>query len=142
MLFQVLAIVGQPGQFVAFDVMQCIGERHVTVFVVMAIRFAISGDVDKLWPGTALAGKSRQQSRSELFSASKQILKSDRLRHTRVIKENGNCLSGWKPHFIRRRWVDGASVDVFPRPAFQSACTPCLVWRKDGIANAETTEHI
>jgi hypothetical protein len=47
--------------------------------MVMAIRFAIRSDMDELRPGSAVTGKSRKQSGSEIFSASKQILKSDRL---------------------------------------------------------------
>jgi hypothetical protein len=80
----------------------------------MAIGFAISGDVDELRPGTALFGKSGKQSRSEILSASEEILKSDCLRHLPVIKENGNCLPGWKPDLIRRRGIDGTSVDISP----------------------------
>src|SRR5207302_4134270 len=42
---EVLAIIRKASKFVLFDVMESIRKRHITVRVVMPIRFSVGGDV-------------------------------------------------------------------------------------------------
>ncbi len=47
---QVFAIVGNPGKLVAFQIIEGIGQRHVAVRMMMAVGFAIGGNVHDLRP--------------------------------------------------------------------------------------------
>src|SRR5277367_5871061 len=44
-MFQVLGVVGELGPAFAFDVLQREGQRHVSVGVMVAVGFAVGGDV-------------------------------------------------------------------------------------------------
>ena len=48
MLRKILSVVGDARQFVSFDVVESIGERHVAVRVMVSVRLAVSSDVDQL----------------------------------------------------------------------------------------------
>ena len=50
MLFEIFAIVGELRQLLDFDVVQRVGERHVAEAVMMAVAFAVGGDMDELRP--------------------------------------------------------------------------------------------
>ena len=50
MFLQVLAVICQPSQFIALDVMQGVGQSHFTMPVMMTIRFAVSSDMNQLIP--------------------------------------------------------------------------------------------
>src|SRR5215475_13226075 len=141
-LFQIFTIVGQLSELVVFDMVQRIRQRHIAVLVVMAIRFAVSCNVNELRPGTALIGECRRQPRGQLFPACKKILESNRLRDGSVVKEDGDSLPGRKSYFVRCRRIDSSSVHVFPSAAFQLARPFRLVWRKNGIANSETSKDL
>ena len=48
MVGQILAIVGQTGKLIGLDIIQRIGQGHVTVSMMMAVTFAVGGDIDQL----------------------------------------------------------------------------------------------
>src|SRR5262249_29488852 len=112
------------------------------VLVVMAIRFPVSCNVNELRPGTALIGECRRQPRGQLFPACKKILESNRLRDGSVVKEDGDSLPGRKSYLVGCRRIDSSSVHVFPSSTFQLARPFRLVWRKNGIANSETSKDL
>ena len=60
MSFEKLTVVGQARQLFGFDSIQCVGQRHVTKPMMMAITFAIGGDMDQLGP-IAVIGKAAHE---------------------------------------------------------------------------------
>src|ERR1051325_212856 len=68
MPLEVLPVIRQLGEFVGFDVVQSIRQRHVAETVVVAIAFTVRGDMNELRP-VALFGKSPEKPIDEVFAA-------------------------------------------------------------------------
>src|SRR5689334_23857517 len=83
---EVMAVIGNFGKFVRFDVLQSVRQRHVAVYMVMTIGFAIGCDMHQLRPG-ALIMKPAEQSIGKLFAVGKEFLECDRPRDGAVVKE-------------------------------------------------------
>ena len=85
---QILAIIGDARELVAFDVIQRVGERHVAVRMVMAVGFAIGGDVHELGPGTAVV-EAAEQAMGKTLTIQQQLLEGDRARDGAIVEEQG-----------------------------------------------------
>src|ERR1035438_7664202 len=83
---QKFGVVGDPGQTIGFDVAERVGERHIAVTVVMAVGFAICGDVGQLWP-VALIVEGGQQTPGEVLPIVEQALKGNGARNGPVVEE-------------------------------------------------------
>ena len=68
MFFKVLAVIGQPGEVLGFNVLQGISESHFAMAMVMAVGFAISCDMDELVPLAPII-ESTHQPVSQPFAA-------------------------------------------------------------------------
>src|SRR5215831_15536808 len=80
---EVLAVVGELGEFVGLDVMQSVGERHLSLVVVVAVGFAVGGDVHELFPPPAVR-ESADEALGEAFAVGKQAFKGDGARNGAV----------------------------------------------------------
>src|SRR5690242_15163584 len=79
MFFQIFSIIGEPGEVVAFDVMQGIGKCHFAAFVMVSVGFAVRRDVNDLRPGALAFVESGRESRRQIFSTFQQLFESDGL---------------------------------------------------------------
>ena len=86
MLLQKFAVVGDLRQAAGFDVIQRIGQRHVAERMVMAVGFAVGGDVGQLRP-VALIRQCVQQTLREALAVVQQALKGHRPRDRPVVEE-------------------------------------------------------
>src|SRR5215831_10566010 len=68
---QVFPIIRYPGQALLLDVRHRLGERHVTVTMVMTVGLPVSGDVDHLIPVTGI-GEGRHQAVRETLATVEQ----------------------------------------------------------------------
>src|SRR5215469_16851382 len=84
-----LAVVRDFGGFICLDVVKRIRQRHFSVPVVMAIRFAVSRDVSQLVYGL-IVGQSANQARCEFFAIFQNALKGNGLRDRSVVKKHAH----------------------------------------------------
>src|SRR3984885_5662747 len=94
--FQKLSVIGQSGSFVALDVVQRIGKRHLAVVMVVAVAFTIGRNMHQLRPGTVI-GESGYQTIRKTPAIVEQSFKSHGLRDRSVIKKGVDALAGGKP---------------------------------------------
>ena len=86
MIFQELAIVGDLRQLLAVDVVERIGQRHVAVAMMVAVRLSIGGDVDQLRTLT-IDRKAAGETVGETLTIIQQTFKGNRLRQRSVVEE-------------------------------------------------------
>src|SRR5437899_9432341 len=113
MLFEVLAVNGEPGNIAAFDVVQCISQSHFPLAMMVTLGFAVGRDVHQLIRLAPVVEGSRQ-SLCEFFATGQQSLESNRLRYRAVIKEDRNRASGAQLHQIGLLWIDVPAVNISP----------------------------
>src|SRR5580700_4942015 len=73
---EVFAIVSEAGELVGFNVMQRVGERHLTFVMMMAVGFSVGGDVHELRPAAVL-GEATDEAAGKAFAVREQPFKSD-----------------------------------------------------------------
>ena len=115
---QVFAIVGDPGKLVAFQVIEGIGQGHLAMRVMMAVSFAVGGNVHHLRP-VAFRVKTAQQPVRKSFPIHQQVLESDGMRDGSVVEEQADRASGRKVALVSTRRIDPASfhtLPFFPKP--------------------------
>ncbi len=64
---EILTIVRQTGELVLFDVVKCIGERHIAMGMMMSIAFAVGGNMHELC-GVAFGIEMAEQSPGEILA--------------------------------------------------------------------------
>src|ERR1700746_3152177 len=92
MLLEVLAIIGQSREILGLDVLQSVCQSHFTVPMMVAVRFAVSCDVNELVPLAPIIERAHQAVRQS-FATNQQILERNGLRNRSIIKEHGDALS-------------------------------------------------
>src|SRR5262249_37740124 len=97
---EVLAVVRQSGEVVGFDMVQSVSQRHVALFVVMAIGFTVGRDVDNLRPCPAV-GKCGQQPAGKIFAFVEEMFERDSLRNGPIVEEHSDTFTGRQVYFIR-----------------------------------------
>src|SRR5215471_4806093 len=85
---EVFAVVRQSGEVVGFDMVQSVSQRHVALFVVMAIGFTVGRYVDNLRPGSVVR-KCGQQAAGKIFALVEQMFERDSLRNGPIVEEHG-----------------------------------------------------
>src|SRR5262249_54144200 len=111
MLLEILAIVGQPPQLVALDVVQRVGQSHFAVPVMVAVGLAVGGNIDQLTPLASIA-ESAHQAIGQALAARQQTFKSTRPRHRSIIKEQCDASTRRQLHPVRASWINLAAVNV------------------------------
>ena len=86
MFCQELAVVGQSRQPLRLDLLQDVGERHVAEAMMMAVAFAVGGDVHELRP-ISFAAKAPVNLLDETIAVRKQSLEGDGARDRAVVKK-------------------------------------------------------
>ena len=86
MLLKIFPIIGDTGQAVGLDGIEGIGQRHVPMWVVMAIGLAVGSDMDDLTP-VPLFPKDTEESIGKVFSFGEQALKGNSAGNGAIIKE-------------------------------------------------------
>ena len=93
--------------------MQGVSEGHLPVAMVMAIGFAVGGDVDQLILGPVI-DEGVQEPVGQAFPGAEQVLEGDRLRGRRVVEEDGQPTAFGELNEIRGFGIDQAAGHVFP----------------------------
>src|SRR5688572_11850270 len=122
---EVLTVVRELGQSLRLDVIQRVGEGHVAMTVVMAVRLAIGGDMAELRSG--LVAENAEQTLREDFTVFEQAFESDAARNGGLVKEDRYTLAGWQALHIRASRVDLGFVDGLPFGRADSAHACCLM---------------
>ncbi len=112
-LGQVLAVIGDVRQAPRFDVVQGIGQGHIAMGVMMAVGFAVSGDVHELWPA-ARVRETAYQPLGEVFAVGEQVFKSHGLRNGSVIKEQVDVAAGGQIGCVSTGGINPGPLDVTP----------------------------
>ncbi len=86
MFCKVLAVVGEACQLVLLDVIESVGERHVSVDMVMAISFAIGRDVQKLGRTTGVI-EAPYNATGKVGAVVKQFVECDRTRNCTIVEK-------------------------------------------------------
>src|SRR5215471_12294629 len=89
---EVFAVVCQPGEVVRFDMVQSVSQRHVALFVVMAIGFTVGRYVDNLRPRPVVR-KCGQQPAGKIFALVEQMFERDSLRNGPIVEEHGDTFT-------------------------------------------------
>src|SRR5688572_29392592 len=102
-------IVRQPRLLMALNIIQAIRKSHITVFVMMTVRFPISGNMNKLRLIRFL-GKTLEQAVSELLSIIKKTIEGNSLRDIAIVKVKDNAFSRRKLAQIGPARINGMRV--------------------------------
>src|SRR5205823_3529356 len=105
--FQILAIVGNSGETLGPDVIQCVSQRHLSIAMVMPVCLAVRGNVNHLGP-VAIIRKSVQQTVGKLLAIIQQMLEGDSLRDGPVVEEQIHPAARWEFGEISASGVDTA----------------------------------
>src|SRR5437899_9580409 len=114
MLLQKFGVVRKPRQIGSLQMIQRIGERHLTEMMMMAIAFTIRRDIDQLRP----VPRSREpacQALCKMLTVVQQMLESHRLRNRTVIKIRSESSARRKFELVCSGRINALAVDVFPR---------------------------
>src|SRR5690606_38850036 len=110
---QKLPVVGEAGDALLLDVVQRVGQSHVGLAAVVAVGFAVGGDVDELGPG-ARVGKGRSQAIRQVLAAHQQVLERHGARDGAVVEEHGDVAAAAQVDTIGGGGVDAPAADVSP----------------------------
>ena len=124
-LREVLTVVCQLGELLFFDVVQGVGKSHFTPVMVMAIAFAIGGDMDQRLIITA---RGALQTIHQTLARGERALEGDRARDGAVVKEDRNRTPGAVMVEIlvgHARWVHRRRILRF---SFWRVIAPHRLW--------------
>ena len=119
-----LAVVGQPDVGVLRQPLQHVGQGHVAVGMVMAVRFAVGGDVHELGMLAAVV-EPLEEPGQEAVAVVEQPLEGDLLRDDPVVEEQDDRPARGQPAEIGPRRVDAAG-DLDPALLAELAPPPGL----------------
>ena len=140
-LLQEAAVVGQIHRLVRFQQAQRIGQRHVSVLVVVAIGFAVGGHVDQLRLGAVV--EAGLEPRGKVIAGVQQPLKCNGARNGVVVKEHCNRYPGVEAHQVGAGGVYGVAGRVAPAcSVLQRADAPALVRGQHGEFDAELGQQL
>ena len=108
--FEELAVVGELGVAVVLDPVHGVGERHLAVLVVVAVAFAVGGDVGELGAAGAVGGVGRKPSSRRLpkcFAAVEQAFKGDGAGGGAIVEEDGDAAAFVELDEVGLRGIDG-----------------------------------
>src|SRR5512146_2982489 len=112
-LGQVLAVSSDVRQAARLDVFQRIGQRHIAMGVMMAIGFAVGGNVHELWPA-ARVGETAYKTLGEVFAVGEQVFKGYGLRNRPVIKEQVDIAAGGQLDRVSAGGVNPGPLYITP----------------------------
>jgi hypothetical protein len=126
---QVFAVVGEFGQLMGLDVIEGTGERHLAVAVVVAVGFAIGGNVHQLRPVSPVVGETAQQAVRQGFALGEQALEGDGAGDGPVVKEHVDGAPRTQSQLVGRAGVNPPAAGI-PPAASPLAHPPGLVGRQ------------
>ena len=86
-----LAVVGEAGEVVVLDPVEGVAEGHLAVAVVVAVGFAVGGDVDELGFGGGLVGvEAGEEAAGEGFAVVEEAFEGDGAGGGAVVEEDGD----------------------------------------------------
>src|ERR1041385_977478 len=121
-LLQELTVIRELRELIAFNVMQSVGERHLTEAMMMTIALAISGNVHELRPG-ARVRKAAHQAIGEALAIVEQALERHALRNGPIVEECRNRFARRQLNQICAARIDAIAGDVVPGTRFAFADT-------------------
>src|ERR1019366_3751620 len=135
MFFQKFAVVGELGDVPSLDFVQCIGERHFAMVVMMAVAFSVGGDVNQL-RSLAGVGEAAHQPFCKSFAVVQQSLEGNALRDGPIVEEQIDPLFRWQFRKISSSRVNAGSAYVFELGAVFWPYALGLPWRKNRELNS------
>ena len=136
MPFEVFSVVGETRELLRFDGVQGVGEGHVAEAVMMAVAFAIGGDMDELRPLTVLV-EGADEPIDQVFTAGQQAFESDAAGNRAIVKEQRDGPAGGQTLLIRLGWIYLSAAYVAPGASGDAPNASGLVGRKDRETNPE-----
>src|SRR6185312_12622229 len=141
MFFEILAIVRQPCDALLLDELQCIGQRHVAVAMMMSVTLAVGSDVHQLGPIPGIHESIREPA-GELLTAGQQVLECDRLRDRRIVEKHRNCPPLLQTNQVRTTGIDFRSSSIAIGTRSDVAVSPRLVGRENRELDAQLSHHV
>src|SRR5215510_8417788 len=126
MPFEIFSVVGEPRELLGFDGVQSVGERHVAEAMMMAVAFAIGGDMDELWPPTVLV-ESADEPIDQVFAARQQAFESDAAGNGAVVEKQRDGPAGGQTLLIGLRWIYLSAAYIAPGASGDAANASRLV---------------
>ena len=108
------AVVGEFGEFFFFDPVHRVGEGHLAVFVVVAIAFAVGGDVDELGGCGGVGGEALDEAGGEDFAGVEEALEGDGTGGGAVVEEDRDAAAVVEGDEVGVSGVDGGVGGVGP----------------------------
>ena len=135
MQFEEFAVVGQLRQVLFVDEVDSVGKAHIAVAVMMAVGFAVSGDVHELGTG-AIRRKSSSEAGGEAFAAIEQAFKGDRLRQRSIVEKKSEIVAGREDGFVGAGRIDASATAILPVRRADLADERGLIGREYRVQNA------
>ena len=129
MKLEELAVIGQPDVGVLRKALEHVGQGHVAVGMVMAVRFAVGGDVHELGMLAAVV-EPLEEPGQEAVAVVEQPLEGHLLRDDAVVEEQDDRPARGKPAEVGARRVDAAG-DLDPALLAELAPPPGLPGGQD-----------
>ncbi len=114
MFREVFPVAGNLGELFGLDVIERISEGHLAVAVMMAVGFAVGGDVYKFRPG-AVRREGPHEPIGELFSVVKKTLEGYAVRDGTIVEKNIHGAARAQAKAIGHSGIDAATGHVGPR---------------------------
>jgi hypothetical protein len=135
------AVIGQARELIGFDVLEGVGEGHFTVAMVMAVGFAVGGDMNKLI-FRSIIDERIDETMGEAFTFDEKTFEGDSLRDRSVVEEDDNLAVAWQAHEVGYLRIDAAAVHILPIAALEGADSFSLEGGEDGEFDAESSEGV
>src|SRR6185295_3279068 len=137
---QELRVIGELGGIAGGQPEQRVGERHVTVAMMVAVGLAVGRDVDQA--RAVVAGKSAEQPLDELLAVVEELLVGHRLGDRAVVEEQRDLAAGGEVHEVGPRRIDAVFPLEAPPLAARRPHARTLSLRQDGEAQAVLGEDL
>ena len=134
------AVVGQPDVGMLRQAVEHVGQRHVAVGMMMAVRLAVGGDVHELGVLAAIV-EALEEPIEEPLAVVEQPLEGDVVRDDAVVEEQDDRPARGEPAEIGPRRVDPAG-DLLPALRAQLPPPPRLPRRQDREPDARLGQHL
>ena len=121
--------------------MKRVGERHIAVFVVVAVSLAVRRDIHGLRPCPRI-GKCGREPVCQLLTFFEQALKSDGLGDWSIVEKYRDLFARPQADLISHRRIEFASARVAPGAAAQLAYAFHLMGRENREANSEISKDV
>ena len=140
MLRQIFTIIRQARQFIFFDVLQRIRQRHISMRMVMTIGLAIRRHMHEL-PRVALGIEAAEERPGKILSTEKESLKCDRTRNRPVVIKQSDLAPRRQAAGIRPPRINSV-FQLNPRRLLSRPKASGLAWGENGELDSLCAQKI